>query len=139
LLLSTFFPSAPIHRLPPDVQVWLTTQNNRIPLKVTDKKHGEIEIHHFAIASSGNLSMVRIEHLKGDRGPKSLLALGLTAREAEVLYWISEGKTNPEIATILESSVNTVKKHNSNLFMKLGVETRTAASRAALLVLNPPG
>jgi DNA-binding NarL/FixJ family response regulator len=139
LLLSTFFPSAPIHRLPPDVQVWLTTQNNQIRLKVTDKKHGEIEIHQFAITHSGNLSMIRIEHLNGDRGPKSLLALGLTAREAEVLYWISEGKTNPEIAIILESSVNTVKKHANNLFIKLGVETRTAAARAALLVLNPPG
>ena len=139
LLLSTFFPSAPIRRLPPDVQVWLTTQNNQIPLKVTDKKHGEIEIHQFAITHSGNLSMIRIEHLNGDRGPKSLLALGLTAREAEVLYWISEGKTNPEIAIILESSVNTVKKHANNLFIKLGVETRTAAARAALLVLNPPG
>jgi DNA-binding CsgD family transcriptional regulator len=66
-----------------------------------------------------------------------LLALGLTAREAEVLYWITEGKTNPEIAIILDSSINTVKKHANNLFAKLGVETRTAAARAALQVLNP--
>jgi DNA-binding CsgD family transcriptional regulator len=66
-----------------------------------------------------------------------LLALGLTAREAEVCYWISEGKTNPEIAIILDSSINTVKKHANNLFAKLGVETRTAAARTALNVLNP--
>jgi DNA-binding CsgD family transcriptional regulator len=66
-----------------------------------------------------------------------LLALGLTAREAEVLYWITEGKTNPEIAIILDSSINTVKKHANNLFAKIGVETRTSAARAALQVLSP--
>ena len=80
---------------------------------------------------------MRIEHRNGDKGPQALLALGLTAREAEVLYWITEGKTNPEIAIILDSSVNTVKKHANNLFAKLGVETRTGAARAALQVLQP--
>ena len=80
---------------------------------------------------------MRMEHRNGDKGPKALLALGLTAREAEVLYWISEGKTNPEIAIILDSSINTVKKHANNLFAKLGVETRTAAARTTLNVLNP--
>ncbi|MEA3204874.1 MAG: hypothetical protein QOG92_495, partial [Verrucomicrobiota bacterium] len=85
----------------------------------------------------GNLSLMRIEHRNGDKGPQALLALGLTSREAEVLYWITEGKTNPEIAIILDSSINTVKKHANNLFTKLGVETRTAAARAALQVLNP--
>jgi DNA-binding NarL/FixJ family response regulator len=137
LLLRTFFSSTAIHRLPPDVQIWLTAQNNRTPLRVIDKKRGEIEIDQFPIANSGSLSMMRIEHRNGDRGPRALLALGLTAREAEVLYWIAEGKTNPEIAIILESSVNTVKKHANNIFAKLGVETRTGAARAALLVLSP--
>ncbi len=139
LLLRTFFPSSTIHRLPSEIQTWLTAPNNQTVLKVIDKKHGEIEISQFAIARSASLSMMRIEHRNGDRGPKALLALGLTSREAEVLYWIAEGKTNPEIAIILESSVNTVKKHANNLFAKLGVETRTAAARAALLVLNPQG
>ena len=139
LLLSTFFPSTAIHQLPPEVQTWLTAQNNQTPLRVIDKKRGEIEIDQFPIATSGSLSMMRIEHRNGDRGPGALLALGLTAREAEVLYWIAEGKTNPEIAIILESSVNTVKKHANNIFAKLGVEARTGAARAALFVLNPQG
>jgi DNA-binding NarL/FixJ family response regulator len=137
LLLNTFFPSSRIHSLPSEIRTWLTATNNQIPLKVIDKKHGEIEVNQFAIARSASLFIMRIEHCNGDRGPKALLALGLTSREAEVLYWIAEGKTNPEIAIILESSVNTVKKHANNLFAKLGVETRTAAARAALLVLNP--
>jgi DNA-binding CsgD family transcriptional regulator len=66
-----------------------------------------------------------------------LLALGVTAREAEVLYWITEGKTNPEISIIIDASLNTVKKHAINLFAKLGVETRTGAARLALGVLAP--
>ena len=63
-----------------------------------------------------------------------LLALGLTAREAEVLYWITEGKTNPEIAIILDASPDAVKKHATNLYAKLGVPTRTSAARCALSV-----
>ncbi len=137
LLLDTFFSSTPKHKLPLELQVWLTGPDNSKPLSVTNKKRGEIQIDHFALSNSKNVSLMRIEHRNGDRGPQALLALGLTAREAEVLYWITEGKTNPEIAIILDSSINTVKKHANNLFTKLGVETRTAAARAALQVLNP--
>ena len=138
LLLDTFFSSTPKHRLPLELQTWLTGPDNHKPLDVVHKKRGEIEIDHFALSTSRNLSLMRIEHRSGNKGPQALLALGLTAREAEVLYWITEGKTNPEIAIILDSSTNTVKKHANNLFVKLGVETRTAAARAALQVLNPP-
>ena len=56
-----------------------------------------------------------------------LQTLGLTARESEVLYWLAEGKTNPEIGIILESSPRTVGKHVEHIFQKLGVESRTAA------------
>jgi DNA-binding NarL/FixJ family response regulator len=137
LLLDTFFCSALKHQLPPELHAWLTGPDNLKPFNVTHKKRGEIQIDHFALSTSRNLSLMRIEHRNGDRGPQALLALGLTAREAEVLYWITEGKTNPEIAIILDSSINTVKKHANNLFAKLGVETRTAAARAALQVLSP--
>jgi DNA-binding CsgD family transcriptional regulator len=63
------------------------------------------------------------------------LAFGLTACEAEVLYWITEGKTNPEIGIIIDASVGTVKKHAANLYAKLDVPTRTSAARCALSVL----
>jgi DNA-binding NarL/FixJ family response regulator len=138
LLLDTFFASVPKNRLPVELHRWLTGLDNQKPFNVTNKKRGEIQIDNFALSTSRNLSLMRIEHRNGDRGPQALLALGLTAREAEVLYWITEGKTNPEIAIILDSSINTVKKHANNLFTKLGVETRTAAARAALQVLQPP-
>jgi len=58
-------------------------------------------------------------------------AFTLTAREAEVLYWVVKGKTNKDIGDILGSSPMTVKKHLERVFVKLGVETRTAAAGKA--------
>ena len=60
------------------------------------------------------------------------LALKLTAREAEVLYWVVKGKTNRDIGEILGSSPATAKKHLERVFVKLGVETRTAAAGVAI-------
>ncbi len=60
-----------------------------------------------------------------------LEARGLTHREAEVLGWVVEGKTNPEIGLILGLSPRTVHHHLDRIYEKLGVETRTAAARVA--------
>ncbi len=62
----------------------------------------------------------------------ALRTLGLTEREAEVLVWLSQGKTNPEIGIILGMGLPTVKTHLLHIFTKLGCETRTAAARMAL-------
>jgi DNA-binding NarL/FixJ family response regulator len=67
-----------------------------------------------------------------DVDPEVLESLGLTPREAEILLWVSRGKTNPEIAMILGIGLTTVKKHLESTFMKLGVENRTAAAALAL-------
>jgi len=67
-----------------------------------------------------------------------LVGLGLTPRAAETLLWLAQGKTNPEIATILGISESTIKKHVQEIFEKLGVETRGAATVRALEVLNGP-
>jgi len=64
-----------------------------------------------------------------------LLALGLTPKEAEVLLWVAQGKTNAETALILGITEATVKKHLEHIFEKLGVEKRGAASLIALEVL----
>jgi DNA-binding NarL/FixJ family response regulator len=65
-------------------------------------------------------------------------SLGLTPRVAETLLWLAQGKTNSEIATILGNTESTVKKHVLEIFGRLGVETRTAASLRALEVLSSP-
>jgi len=65
-----------------------------------------------------------------------LLQLGLTPRAAEALLWLAQGKTNSDIATILGITESTVKKHVQEMFEKLGVETRGAATVRALEALN---
>ena len=57
----------------------------------------------------------------------------VTRREAESLYWVSCGKTDPEIAFLLSISPRTVQKHLEHIFTKFGVETRTAAVMHALV------
>lgn len=59
--------------------------------------------------------------------PSTLDGLGLTGRESEVLTWVAQGKTNPEIGMILGMSARTVQKHLEHVFEKLGVESRTGA------------
>jgi CheY-like chemotaxis protein/DNA-binding CsgD family transcriptional regulator len=61
-----------------------------------------------------------------------IAAFRLTQREAEVLYWVTLGKTSKDIGDILGSSPRTVNKHLEHVFEKLGVETRTAAANLAM-------
>ena len=61
-----------------------------------------------------------------------IAAFRLTQREAEVLYWVTLGKTSKDIGDILGSSSRTVNKHLEHVFEKLGVETRTSAANLAI-------
>jgi transcriptional regulator EpsA len=56
----------------------------------------------------------------------------LTAREREILNWLGQGKTNPEIAQILDRSEFTVKNQVSAILQKLGVNSRGQAMSVAL-------
>ena len=57
----------------------------------------------------------------------ALVDLGISKREHEVLEWMSKGLSNQEIADKLFVSVNTIKTHSSNLFLKLEASRRTQA------------
>jgi DNA-binding CsgD family transcriptional regulator len=61
--------------------------------------------------------------------------LGISPREAEILLWMAQGKSNGDIGTLCGISVGTVKKHANHIFEKLGVEGRTSATLRALEVL----
>jgi DNA-binding CsgD family transcriptional regulator len=81
---------------------------------------------------------LRDEHLlllnekRSDSSWNSLADCGLTPRESEVLAWVAKGKTNGEVAAILQLSSRTVQKHLEHIYQKLGVETRTTATVRAL-------
>lgn len=67
----------------------------------------------------------------GEAVPGPSLPGGLTEREAEVLRLVAAGKGNRQIATALHLSERTVARHLSNVFVKIGVGSRTAAAAFA--------
>jgi DNA-binding CsgD family transcriptional regulator len=54
--------------------------------------------------------------------------LALTAREREVADWLSLGKSNAEICSILAANTRTIEKHVEHILQKLGVENRVGAA-----------
>lgn len=68
--------------------------------------------------------------------PAPLEGLGLSAREAEVLLWMAQGKSDADIGLVLGISAATAKKHAAHVYQKLGVENRHAAAIRALEVLS---
>jgi DNA-binding NarL/FixJ family response regulator len=70
--------------------------------------------------------VARVEQLARQAVPRG--AGLLTKREVQVLRLVATGKTNRAIAAELFISEKTVARHISNLFGKLGVESRAAAT-----------
>jgi DNA-binding CsgD family transcriptional regulator len=81
--------------------------------------------------------LLRVVELDADQDLDRLHArLPLTRREAEVLLWLSRGKSNRDIAQILDVSFRTINKHLEQIYPKLGVETRTSAVALAIRALE---
>ena len=80
-----------------------------------------------ALVEGAALELARLPSL-----PPQPLPQSLTPREGEVLCWVARGKTDCEIAALLGLSPRTVGKHLEHVYIKLGVETRTAAVMRAM-------
>ncbi|HTR41829.1 MAG TPA: LuxR C-terminal-related transcriptional regulator [Pseudomonadales bacterium] len=123
---------------------WLgVTSTERVPAPVTDwlnrclkagnrealrwnSTAGEIQIRAMPTSASDRwLLVLSLEDSRRPAGGASGIS-GLSRRQQEVAHWIREGKTNPEIATIMGISPRTVQKHVEHIFEKLGVESRVA-------------
>jgi DNA-binding CsgD family transcriptional regulator len=118
LCLSGERSEAPVYELPAD--------NPAAPLQLSYVAH-----------ISGTEILLRLSDKHITRGAEALQQrFQLTAREAEVLLWITNGKSNREIAEILSLSPRTVNKHLEQIYAKLGVENRTAATSVAMRSLS---
>lgn len=85
------------------------------------------------VTSALSAVALRLVGLRGalvifQKPPPGAMRPRLTRREAEILAWLGEGKSNAEIGGLLGVSPRTVEKHCGNLFAKIGVETRFAAA-----------
>ncbi len=145
-LLGAWFPDEvarrPLHA-PAPVQEWLSRH-------LADAFR-QVEPPRFSLSEGARRLTLRLHQQTGDEDDAGgewlivmreesdasvIAAIGdafrVTAREAEVLYWVVKGKINRDIADIVGASPATVKKHLERVFAKLGVETRTAAAAMVL-------
>jgi DNA-binding response OmpR family regulator/DNA-binding CsgD family transcriptional regulator len=95
-------------------------------VKQLDLDGSELTVRRFTETGRDDLVMLAFEERNAPPGPSALLALGLTARQAEVAYWVAQGKSNPEIAIILGTSSRTIDKHMEHIFERLGVSNRSS-------------
>jgi DNA-binding NarL/FixJ family response regulator len=73
-----------------------------------------------------------VDELRGRAGAGASETHGLTPRELEVLRLVAAGKSNREIAEALVISDHTARRHLQNIFAKLGVSSRAAATALVL-------
>jgi ATP/maltotriose-dependent transcriptional regulator MalT len=109
------------------------------PLQIT--KENSISIFRPIVRSIPDLATEEILLLLEERprrsiSPTVMQLLGLTKREAEILFLIYQDRSNPEIAKTLNCSLTTVKKHIEHIYSKLNVQSRTSAVLMALTKLG---
>jgi len=124
--------------LPKKIGRWLAKRNRRNHGKslVAAKKTAHLYVkqqHSY----TDDLIILLLELTKGKRDERTRRHRKLTPREGEVLFWLTQGKSNPEIAAILHIALATVNKHLERIYPKLGVENRTAAATMALQIDKP--
>lgn len=107
-----FVRSLPIEIYLGTVALLFTIMGIWLGLKITRKK---------TVVRAGSFS----------RNTDEIERLGISRRELDVLELLAEGDSNQEIADKLFVSLNTVKTHTSNLFVKLNVKRRTQAVQKA--------
>ncbi|MDJ0591836.1 MAG: helix-turn-helix transcriptional regulator [Pleurocapsa sp. MO_226.B13] len=141
-LLSQYFSSYSTHSLPEPLQHWFKHQISRFipkdnvqcscfPLHM--EQAGKRLSIYFICDLIGDQYLILLEERELESfSISSLELLGLTKREAEVLFWVAKDKNNAAIAKVLGCCKGTVRKHLEHIYEKLGVQTRTAAVIVAL-------
>jgi DNA-binding NarL/FixJ family response regulator len=125
---------------PPRLLAWIKeaqqakAENREPPVLVADESRRLLASLHdpSSLGHEGEWLLVLHEENHAAAMEALVAAFKLTTREAEVLYWVTKGKTNKDIGDILGTSPRTVNKHLEHVFEKLGVETRTAAANLAM-------
>jgi ATP/maltotriose-dependent transcriptional regulator MalT len=116
-----------------DVPYEVATARMLLGLACRDADDDDAAVASFAAAKSGfeQLGATLDVRLVRDLTSRRQLPGGLTEREAEVLRLVAAGRTNREIAAELYLSAKTVSRHLSNIFTKVGVSSRAAATAYA--------
>jgi len=101
-----------------------------------ERPNGSLELVVIAYYRNDEV-LIRLNELNPQQDARRLhQQLRLTPREAEVMLWISYGKSNSDISDVLNISPRTVQKHLERIYEKMGVETRSAAAAIAIRVIG---
>lgn len=145
-LLEKYFGKRIDGNLPEEISRWLCHQerllgseaclSNRIGSLVIERGTRRVEVQ---ACREGNGQMLLLCESQAPLSHSARLSeLGLTPRQAQVLSWIAQGKTNAEIGIILGASHHTIHQHVHAILRKLGVENRATAMLRALEILGLP-
>lgn len=137
-LLCRYFPEFDGESLPASIGALIKAPPSPLSQPQFHSADGILAVRIYAPRDDETRVMLLLEETRPSADRHALRELGLSVREAEVLYWIAQGKTNGEIGTIIGAALGTVKKHAENLYPKLGVESRNGAIRVALDALRTP-
>jgi len=112
---------------------WLSSGQGGHDLALPLQQQNIVLTVHYFKQSEEDEYLLKIQSPKVEIDPVILEeSLSITSREAEVLLWLAHGKTNREIAEILEMSPRTVNKHLEQMYPKIGADNRTIAASVAI-------
>lgn len=118
------------------LQQWLTnrpTEGNKMPFTSAGQHYTVI---YFGLSDQGEHLVRLVNDTTLDEAGLLKDHFGITKRESDVFLWLAKGKTNREIAQIIDISPRTVNKHLEQLFRKLEVDNRTTAAAKAIQCLQ---
>jgi DNA-binding CsgD family transcriptional regulator len=141
--VTSFFKvqSLDTNRLPPEIEKWVEANSGGVIAGETIapfvKQNGRDRLTVRMVSDNrfGQTSLLVERFIDAD-SPEPLQQLDLTKRQAEVLYWVAQGKTNAEIAIILKLSLRTVENHVYSILECLCVDNRTEAALIATAKLK---
>ena len=124
-----------ISEFPLKIKKWLQSvkEGDITSIKI---KESTIDLKYDGKKENNYLINIVKEKSKIDEKEVLAKAFNLTQREAEVLYWVAQGKSNKDLALILDISPRTANKHLESIFEKMYVENRTSAANMAIKELS---
>ena len=142
-LLERYLPPPPSPGLVPEaVAEWRRPERDRglMPSSdmVVDGPAGRLLARLLPAPERTGYDVILLEEHRVGHEPAALAALGLSARQAEVLSLVARGRTNAEIAALLHLSPRTVQKHLEHVYDRLGVRSRAAATARAVAAARSP-
>ena len=97
-----------------------------------ENEKGVLEILQPHLSNARHLAAAASAASESSISPGMFSSEGFTARECDVIYWLAQGKSNEEIATILRIRTDSVSRNLQSIYTKMGVDHRVGAALYAL-------